>query len=137
MTDLLDQAMVDAGLNLLRADGQLTVYDGEAPPKVARPYVLVYTFVERPGDDMDSQSLDAKTTRTIVRWYCHCVGDTQMAARAVAQRVRTQFLDQRPTITGLTCGFIREDQADPPIRDEQTGLTVFDSLAVYRLTVDS
>jgi hypothetical protein len=137
VTDLLDQAMVDAGLNLLRADSGLTVYDGATPPKVVRPYVLVYTFVERPGDDTSSQALDGLTTRTIVRWYCHCVGDTQMASRAVAQRVRTQLLDQRPTIAGLSCGFIREDQADPPVKDEQVGQPVFDSLAVYRMTVDS
>lgn len=140
MTDGLDQAMVDVGLALLRADAVLAsiVFDGEVPNPRPPRYALIYTTVAWPGDDLDSQSLDAKTSRAIVRWYCHFVGETQAASRALAQRGRTQLIDQRPAIDGMTPGFIREDQSEPPepVRNEATGITVFDSMHVYRLTVD-
>jgi hypothetical protein len=137
VTSLLNQ-VADAGLALLAADTALSVYDGSLPnPTPARPYVLVYTVVSRPPDDTQSQALDALTSRAEVRWICHCVGDNQLASRAVAERVAAALLDQRITVQGLACGFIRDEQDDPPTRNEQTGVVVIDSVHVYRVTVDS
>jgi hypothetical protein len=140
VTDGLDQALANAGLALLTADVALTVYDGVAPnptPDVgATPYVLVYTTIDRPADDPDS-SLDGTSDVWLARWICHCVGATPAAARAIAQRVRTQLLDQRPVVTGLACGLIRLEQSQPPTKDETTGGAVLDAVEVYRLKAKS
>jgi hypothetical protein len=54
VTDGFDQALADAGLNLLRADLSLTVYDGAVPAGVlvagqaVPPFVLVYTDLSQP-----------------------------------------------------------------------------------------
>lgn len=140
MTDGFDQAMANVGLDLLRADVNLTVYDGLVPdpfPDVAaNPYVLVYTTVEWPADDPNG-ALDGLTGRAVVRWICHCVGANQIAARAVAQRVRTQLLDKRPAIAGMVPGLIRHEQDAPPTKDEITGTPVMDAMHVYRMTVDT
>lgn len=140
MTDLLDQAMADAGLNLLRADPSLTVYDGNVPDPLpdinTSPYVLVYTSIEWPADDPNN-ALDGVTGRAVVRWLCHCVGGNQQASRAVAQRVRTQLLDKRPAVAGMVAGLIRHEQDQPPIRDEVLGQLVVDSVHVYRQTFDT
>lgn len=134
MTDGLDQALIDAGLNLLRANAALTVFDGAVPnPTPQPPYVLVYSIVTWPSDDDTIGSLDGKSRRATVRWICHCVGGDQIASRAMAQQVRTSLLDQRPTVVGMTCGLIRDEQDDPPVRNEETGVVVFDAVHVYRL----
>src|SRR5881396_99185 len=127
MTDGLDQAMADAGLNLLRADASLTVLDGPVPAGQIPPYVRVYTTVEWPADDPNN-ALDGLTGRAVVRWLCHCVGANDQAARAVAQRVRTQLLDKRPTIAGMVPGLIRHEQDQPPQVDETTGVAVADAV---------
>lgn len=135
MTDGLDQLMADAGLNLLRADVGLVVLDEPVPQGLEPPYVRVYTHIEWLADD-PANSLDALTSRAVVRWYCHCVGSTDMASRAVAQRVRTQLLDQRPTITGRQPGLIRHEQSQPPTANEEAGPAVISTVQVYRLMVD-
>lgn len=133
MTDGLDQALIDAGLALLRADASLAVYDGAAPAGVVRPYVLIYSTVTRPSEDLDNAA-DGRTRVWVARWICHCVGDNASAARAVAQRVRTALLDVSPTVSSLTCGRIRmEGDSLPPQRDESTGVLVMDAVETYRL----
>lgn len=138
MTDGLDQAMVKAGLDLLAADGLLTVFDGAVPnPTPPPPYVVVYTSIEWPPDDPVATALDGLTGRAVVRWICHCVGANQQASREVATRVRTQLLNIRPAIAGVQPGLIRHEQDQPPTRDETTGSVVIDSVHVYRLTCDT
>jgi hypothetical protein len=132
MTDGLDQALANAGLSLLRADANLTVFDGSVPSGTVPPYVLVYTTVEWP-DGAPGDALDGLSGSPVVRWYCHCVGGNEIAARAVAQRARTQLLNQRPTIAGLNLGLIKQEQAAPPTRDATTGSLVMDAVCVYRL----
>jgi hypothetical protein len=133
VTDGLDQALANAGLALLTADTSLTVYDGSVPTGAVPPYVVVYTSVEwppgAPGD-----ALDGLAGSPTVRWYCRCVGGNEVACRAVAQRVRTQLLNQRPTIAGLNLGLIRHEAGPPPGRDETTGSVVMSALNVYRLS---
>lgn len=145
MTDGRDLAMVEAGLSLLRADvgpPPLIVYDGSVPNPTGPnptppPYVLVYSFTGWPDDDPDSKALDGLVTRATVRWICHCVGANAQAAREVAQRVRTQWLNVRPVIAGMEPGFIRYEQHDGERRDETTGVLVYDDVHVYRLTCDT
>ena len=139
MTDLLDQALIGAGLDLL-TDAGLTVYDGAVPnptPDVRdEPYVLVYTTIDRPGDD-PSKALDGRSGVWLARWICHCVGANQIAARAMAQQVRTALLDQRVSVPGLATGLIEMEQANPPLRDESTGPVVIDAVVVFRLFATS
>ncbi len=134
MTDGFDQALANLGLDLLRADTSLTVYDGKVPTGAVPPYCLVYTTVERPSEDEDN-AFDNRSRVWVVRWYCHCVGsgDDASAARAVAQRVRTQLLDVRPTLSGFALSMIRQEVNNPPDRDESTGKLMMDAVSVYRL----
>lgn len=135
MTDGLDQALANAGLELLRADvgpPPLVVLDGHVPDGTQPPYVLVYTTVEWP-EGRPTDSLDGRSRSPVVRWYLHCVGATAASARAVGQRARTQLLNKRPTIPGLDLGLIRQEQAVPPNRDETTGVVVMDAISVYKL----
>jgi hypothetical protein len=139
MTDGLDQALVNAGLTLLRADASLTVYDGVVPsPTPAPPYVVVYTTVSRPVEaPSDALALAGLSNHWTVSWYCHCVGGDATAARAVAQRVRTQLLDVRPVVAGLSCGLIRQTDSQPPTKDETTGVLVIDQIRVFELFASS
>lgn len=136
MTDGLDQAVAQAGLDLLAADTGLTVHDGAVPAGAVRPYVLVYTTLDRPDSDVDL-GFAGRSNVWVARWICHCVGDTAKAARGVAQRVRTQLLDVQPAVSGLSCGLIREEPAAPAGRDESLGYPVFDLIATYRLRATS
>src|SRR6185369_5494083 len=118
----------------MRADTLLNVFDGVVPsPTPTPPYVLVYSTVTWPSDDDTIGALDGRSRRVVARWICHCVGENQQASREVAQRVRAALLDARPQIAGLQPGFIRDEQDDPPVRNEQTGVVVFDAVHVYRL----
>jgi len=131
---MLDVDLVNVGLDLLRADTELIVFDGVVPnPAPLPPYVLVYSTVSKPTDDDAIGSLDGLSRRFVVRWICHCVGETQQASREVAQRVSNALLDRRPQVTGCTPGFIRDEQDDPPVRNEQLGYPIFDAVHVYRL----
>ncbi|GAA0738807.1 hypothetical protein Drose_04155 [Dactylosporangium roseum] len=137
MTDGIDQALVNGGLDLLRADlgpPALQVFDG-AVPNGTNPslgYVLVYATVEWPSG-AEGDALDGISGTPTVRWITHSVSTTAMAARGVQQRVRTALLNKRLTIAGLDCGLIRQEVgAGPPTRDDTTGTTVFDVVATYR-----
>lgn len=140
MTDGLDQALAQAGLDLLTADAGLTVFDGAVPnPYPSPPYVLVYTTVDRPKADPDNPLTGLSKVWT-ARWICHCVGANAEAARAVAQRVRTQLLDVRPVVAGLSCDLIEmEPDGQPPRRDESLGSSnlVLDQVKTFRLKATS
>jgi hypothetical protein len=146
MTDGLDAALAAAGVALLQADTSLTVYRGGVPsPTPTPPYVVVRTTVDRPSDDPDN-SLDGLSKVWLTRWFCYCVGGgpgatvdaAEVAALAVAQRVRTQLLDAQLTIPGLSCGLIRWEQSNPPQSpDETTGFPVREAVEVYRLLATS
>jgi hypothetical protein len=137
MTDGLDLALTAVAIDLLTADTQLKVYDGIVPAAAARPYVLVYTSLSRSSEDPDNAG-DGLTRVWMVRWICHCVGESASAARKVAERVRTALLDVQPTVPGLSCGLIRmEGDSLPPERDETTGVAVMDAVVTYRLRANS
>jgi hypothetical protein len=129
----------NAILALLRAVPDLDVWPaanghhvdggGIVPPGSPRPYVAVHLATERnPGG-----RLDMRSTRRVTRAYCHCVGDNDIAARAVGDLVAGALLDVRPAIFGRSCYPIRHDASQPPRTDESTGDLVVDLVDVYRL----
>lgn len=136
MSDLLEKWHIDAALSLLRADPGLVVYpdsEGNVPLAPVVPYVRVYTSIETP-DGHPANSLAGLSSTWVVRWYCHCIGATEYAAAAVAMRVRVALLDQRPVVTGRSCGLIRKEAGPPATsRDESTGISTYDRTDVYRV----
>lgn len=137
MTDRIDTAAIQAGIDLLRQDAGLNVQDGFVTDQTPRPYVLVRPWVGRP-DGTPSDSMDGLTRTLTVRWYLHCVGDTREAATAMSQRAWTQLLDKRIALTAYptaSVGLIRQESADQPVPDETLGFPVFDAICVYRVTV--
>jgi hypothetical protein len=143
VTDGFDQALVAAGVALLRADASLVVFPGGVPdltPPAAPPYVVTYASVEWPPNATDA--LDGVSGTPMVRWIAHCVGggvpgstpeDAEIAARAVGQRVRTAWLNKRLVVAGLNLGLIRQEQgAGVPTRTDTTGDPVMDLIVVYR-----
>lgn len=142
MTDGLDQALQQVAFDLLALDLSLTVYRGGVPnPTPEPPYVVGRSYLERPSEDPDN-ALTGKSGVWIVRWYFYCVGGgtgadqdaAELAAIAVAQRVRTNLLDVRPTVAGLSCGLIRLDQSLPPVPpDETTGRPVREATEIFKL----
>jgi hypothetical protein len=151
VTDGLDQALVDAGVALLVADASLAVYPGGLPnqlppaPPIPPPYVVVYGYVEWPTGVL-TDSLDGLSGSPVVNWIAHCVGggegatpaDAEKSARAVAQRVRTAWLNKRPTVTGLDLGMIRfEPSGAVPQPDNSTGVLLSILIVHYRLSAGS
>lgn len=144
MTDGLDQALANAVPELLEGDAELTVFRGGVPnPTPPPPYVVVRSIVRRPSDDQDNSG-DGKSRVFVVDWYVYSVGGgagtpevAEIAALAVAQRVRTQLLDVRPTIQGFAAGSvgpIRLEDSTPPGRpDEMTGVPIAEVVQIYRL----
>ncbi len=120
---------------LLEADNAppaLVVYRGKVPTGATPPYVVVYISHVSP-EKAESQGLDGRSTRIVVRATCHSVGGNEDAALAVAQRVSDALLDVTPSIAGRSCWPIRHELGEDPRRDESTGTQVQDKLDVYRL----
>jgi hypothetical protein len=134
VTDLLDQAFFNACFGLLTADPLLTALDGQVPTGTGPPYALVYFSLARPSDDPDN-AMDGRSRVWVALFDVHCVGGTPKASRAVAQRVRTNWLDLRPVVPGLVTQPIRMDgEEPPPQKDETTGTVtaVWDTTVSYR-----
>lgn len=146
MTDGLDQALATAGVVLLQADTSLTVFRGGVPGPANPPYVVVRTTVGRPSDDEDNSG-DGRSRVWVARWYCYCVGgggtgstveSAEVAAIAVAQRVRTALLDVSPVIAGLSCSRIRWEESSPPDGpNETTGSPVREAIEIFSLRATS
>lgn len=133
MADQLDELHAQAGLQLLHANPDLVVYDDEKVPTDATRYVRVYTHIERPTGHAGNR-LTGNSDTFVTRWYCHCVGENDTAARAVAMQVRASLLNVRPTITGRNCDKIKQEAAQPARRDESARPLIVDLVQVYRLT---
>lgn len=133
MADQLDELHAQAGLALLHANPDLVVYDDEKVPPGATRYVRVYTHIERPAGHTGNR-LTGNSDTVVTRWYCHCVGENDTSARAVAMLVRASLLNVRPTIAGRSCDKIKQDAAQPARRDESARPLVVDLVQVYRLT---
>lgn len=134
MADLVDENLAQAGLLLLAADDGLTVFDGKVPDGTSPPYVLVYTTVSWPhGEAGAANAINGLAVSTRTEWNCHCVGESAAAARAVQMRVRAALLNQRPTVTGRSCGLIQQDEVLAPVRDETIGGLVMDGVSIYSM----
>ena len=133
MADTLDEDHAQAGLDLLRAVPGLTVYDGQVPQLTTPPYVMVYPEVSWPRDGTGNTITNLSVT-VVAKWTCHSVGESAAAARAVQMLVRTGLLNQRPAISGRSCGFIKQDEVLAPEKDESTGRLVMDAVSTYSLT---
>lgn len=136
MSDLFDEEHAQAGLLLLRANpalGPNRVFDGKVPdPTPTPPYVVVYSVVEWPSGDVGiANSLDHFSVTCRTTYYCHCVGLTAAAARAMGMQVRSSLLDVRPVVAGRVCNLIEQTETVPPQRDESTGKLVMDAIGVY------
>lgn len=110
----------------------LVVHDGRVPNGQQAPYVLVY-FLDSDPELAESRPLTGASQRHVTRAITHSVGLTATAARMVADRVRTAWLDVRPTVSGRTCQPIRREESQQRDPDETTGEAVFDQVDVWRL----
>lgn len=134
--DELDDKHAQVAIVLLTADAAWPVYTDKVPDGAVPPYAKVDTIVSWPDGEPDG-SLDGATRRCVTRWYVHSVGDTDINARSVAGRSRQLLLNVVPTITGRSCGRIKQDVASlPPVRDETSGVLRIDVTAVYKLTTE-
>lgn len=126
------QDHADAGLTLLQADADLTVFDGKVTSATDH-YVLVYTFRQLPTGLVapDKIRLTGQSRAVDMRMYCHCVGTTAAAARAVQGRVQQLLLDVTPTVAGRVCFPIRWIEGQQTQRDEETLRPTFDEVDVY------
>jgi hypothetical protein len=125
-----------AGLALLDADPNLTVYDGIVPKGAPNAYVVVYAFRLRPDGlaAPDKVPLTGMSTAVDMRMYCHCVGATAAAARIVQGHVEAALLDKTPTVTSRSCFPVRLLDGQQAQRTEETGTPVFDIVDVYGWT---
>lgn len=130
--DELDEQHAQVAIAILEADDAWPVHVGSVPDGSALPYALVYSIVGWPDGNPD-ESLDGLTRRCETRWYIHCVGGTDQSARAVSGRVRQLLLNVKPTITGRSCGFIKQDVEPTFQPNEATGLLIVDLTSVYLL----
>ena len=133
MADQLDEDLAQACLQLLAATGIPLVDDERVPGSLPSRYFRVYTATERP-DDADGNALIGRSSTWTTRWYVHHVGQNDTAVRALSMQSRTALLDKRPTVTGRSCGLIRQEAVQPPRRDENAGPLVIDLIVVYRMT---
>jgi hypothetical protein len=134
VSDTLDQDHAQAFLGLLAGNATLTTFEGEVTnPTPDPPYVVVYPVVTWPAD-ADGTALTNQQVVVSASFYCHCVGLSDPAARAVGMQVRSTVLNARPVVSGRSCGLIRQADSQPPQRDDSTGRAVFSALAVYSFT---
>ncbi|WP_045746390.1 hypothetical protein [Actinoplanes rectilineatus] len=123
-----------AGLVLLAPPTvSVPVHDGRVPPKAVPPYVLVYTFVQRPTGLVAPGLLrfTGESRAIEMRLYCHCVGATAAAARLVQDQVAAALLDAIPTVDGRICLPIRWLEGSQSSTEEQTGAAYHDAVDVY------
>jgi hypothetical protein len=134
MTDFLAELHAQAGLDRLRANPNLTVFDGKVPdptPDPATdPWVLVYTQVAWPREGL-GVSLNGTQVGITTTFVCHCAAGSAQGARALADQVRDSLLNYRPVIAGRNCGPIKQDDELPPGRDETTGKLVMTQISTY------
>lgn len=138
MSDALDELHAQVAIVALAANPNLTatrVFDGRVPDGTdpALGYVMVYTQVAWPRDGIGT-TLTAQQVTITTTYTCHCVGLNAKAARAVGMEVRSTLLNLRPNITGRNCSPIKQDDSQPPDRDESTGHLVMDQVQVFSYT---
>lgn len=132
--DQLDETHARVALDILEADANQPVYEGKTPDNVHPPYVLIYTEVTWSGNGSEGQTLEHITNRCVTRWFVHCAGETDQAARTLGNRVRQLLVNVQPTIANRSCSRIQQEMTERPVRDERTGVLVMDVIAIYSFT---
>jgi hypothetical protein len=132
MSDQLDEDLAQAFLVPLTATGIPLVDDERIGPDMPPRYFRAYTVTERPADAAGNALRGLSTTWT-TRCYVHHIGESDTAVRALGMQSRTALLNQRPTVTGRSCGPIRQEAEQPPRRLERTGPMLLDLVVVYRM----
>jgi hypothetical protein len=107
-------SVVDGILALLRADTNLTVYDGAPPASPAYPIVIVYgnNGTRTPSD------VAGRSRQVDVRVQCTVHAVSTESARIVADRVVAALVDRVPTATGFACGPVRQESSPPSYADD-------------------
>lgn len=129
----LERAFADAGLDLLRAGGVLTVYpdaQGFVPVQLVPPYVRAYASVGWPKGG-DANAIDGLSVTAAVRWYVNLVAETEPGCFELAGLVRERLLNQVPAVAGRANGMIYFE-ADS---GEQAQRSELGSAPLYVLTV--
>jgi len=122
---------VNAVLDMLRANPNLTVFDSEAPDNPPSAYAVVYSI----GNGSRADRLSVDFTDSVIRFYVHSVARSPNGARIVADNVRSAILGKTPVVTGRSFHPIYEEFSNiPPLRDETTGYLVVDMTNVYVLS---
>lgn len=106
--------------------------DEPAGPGQTMPYLVAY-FSDNDPELAESTSLTGRSERYVMRITVHSVGQTQAAALAMSQRVRSGLLDIRPEVATRSCWPIRREEGQPVRPDETTGTETHDKVDVYRL----
>ena len=134
MTDQLDELHAQVFLAALASNTNLTDFDGKVPdPTPDPPWVLTYVTVSWPRDGIGT-ALTAQQVTVTATATCHCVGLNAAAARAVGMQVRSSLLNLKPVIAGRICSPVKQDDSQPPDRDESTGRLVMDQVQVFSFT---
>lgn len=121
--------LVSAVLDLLAADGMLTVYDGKPPDSVPPPYVVVHADA-----GLRSRSRMAPVSdEAMVRFWTFSVAGSPAAARAVVDHVRSLLLDVRPVVAGWDPSPIDHEGDTPTRTDPDFGLDVAVASDTWRL----
>lgn len=132
-----EAAHAQAGLDLLAANANLTVYAGKLPAAVeqlALPWVLVIPVVEwLPRDEDGDGGLDGLAATCLTTWYCHCAGATSEAALVVSGQVRSSLLNARPVVAGRVVNLVEQVSVSTVGPDEALGPALFELLAVFEM----
>ena len=132
MTDTIEEDHIGQVLAALAANVNLvhvfrSTVDNPTPDP---PWVLVYPSVAWTRDGIGTALTGRQVTCT-ASFICHCVGLTDAAALVVAMQVRTSLLNLQPVIAGRSCGPVKQDTAETPIRDDSTGRVLMDAVSTY------
>jgi len=133
------QDHADAVMALLYATPDLTVYPAEdgGPTTVPANAPPNYLSVHMVADKSLGGRLAHRSTRMRMRIYCHCVGQDDLAARAVSDLASGALLDVKPVIDGRVCYPIRSEVGSDPRDNEATGATTVTITDTYRLESDA
>lgn len=134
MTDLLDEQHAQVAFGLLAANTNIAhVFDSSVADPTPDPnegWVLIYTSVAWTRDGIGT-GLDAVQDTITTTWNVHCASSKPDAARVLGMQVRDSLIGKRPVIAGRNCGLIKQDDVQPPGRDDSLGITVYDAIANY------
>lgn len=123
----MSNAHIDAFKALLAS---VNVDDAETPNFAELPRVVLY------ADQGAStrEALCSSPDGAVVTIQTTCVGTTREQAGWMLDKVSTLVENQRPTVSGFTCGPIQNLFGNLPRRDDDTDPAVFYAVTTWRFT---